>query len=327
MHIFINFIKTTFQNDRNERNEVNETEFILDLISLVASICGIVLNLISALILSNKTFKTKYARYFRAYSINCIIYHIVYSIQITFEIIRNRSNFKEQFDYEYLYNALSSLRVILSTFCGYLDTFIVYETIQLFNPKFKFIIKTGVKKTLIILFIFTLLTCSPLLVKINFSRETFIQTVTFEVFFLIAETFRNIISGVTIDIVVNVILYKTFKKFTRKKMSLASFERSRHCLTHKNSFMKSDIDNTKVGIITCLTSFLKRCFDFTLNGVDLLIGIRKNKPTIYDRTRASINLFYSLRIMMNFFVFYFLNRKFSKIVRKKLSRIKFLNRN
>jgi len=230
---------------------------------------------------------------------------------------------------------------ICLTFGSILDTYIIFERLKLFNPKFKIFHKTSILKICFFIFLFSILVnivqhlhanevrtiglIRDLKLKCNlniptdlpeikflnpFESNPVTKTLTFTVFnyfFVILKNFVTII----IDLIANIYLIVSIKKFYKRKYTLTQGQSFR-----KDSYRSYDKKKAKIALILTTLSCVSRVLDLMFRIMKLNFPmIDKNVYAILDHL---MRLQISARNTSNFFIFFMIDRRFNRLVREKL---------
>lgn len=285
-----------------------------DYLQLILSSAGCTLNLAILFVFHGNKFKTRFYKLLKFYSyISLIILTEFFIISFT-EFNRSiASGF-------YVRLFFHSLLYTIVTFSRTLDTFIIYERIQLYKPLLKFISKISLGKLVILFFTIAILANLneiPLLIdryniemdmlrKFNVTEKSksslFIKKRSFKAFsyFMLISKF---LICFTLDLVLSLYLLKIMKSFHRKISDYSEM---------KNR--KAERNNTIIAVFLCLIttthsigSFIHN-FIYINNDLDLSVF-----PSIY----TFVNFLIILKYSINFFLFYFFNKKFKDCFRNK----------
>ena len=134
---------------------------------MLVSLIGIVLNVISVSILSLRKFKDKFNKYLLIFSINSALLNFNDFLMFFSSLLFNSYNLNYSYSkgvYMIFYYVLWS---VLYSIGGFLDIFIIYERIQLINPKLSLLLKEKASRISIAVFFFCLIINIP----INLSRR------------------------------------------------------------------------------------------------------------------------------------------------------------
>jgi len=222
------------------------------------------------------------------------------------------------------YISMSFLIGIVYTFKAVFEFFLVYERIQLFNPRLKFCADFSVLTISFFILVFSILINTLGIMRYTLKIDV-LRGVnrTIEIF----DKFVILI----IEISANVVLVVTMKKFYLKKKYLqnpgrrfALLERSSSAKRNKRpiSQKKFKLNNVKISFILSfiltIYRFLEACWYLTK-----MLAYRKI-PTCFRLIVNYLEHFLILsRLTFIFFIFYFLNRKFRSLVNQKLTKLKF----
>jgi hypothetical protein len=311
----------------------------LAIIALI-SVAGVVLNYINFHYIFH--FKSRFHQFLKIYSLGSSIICLSLFVNGTVRI------FFPQFPLYVAGYWASSMRLffnhILITFGSILDTYIVFERLKIFNPKFKLFYKTSILKICFGIFLFSAsvniiqhlhanevktaknlrflkskcnLNIPADLPKIKFlnpfESNPVTKTLTFTVFnyfFVILKNFVTII----IDLIANIYLIVSIKKFYKRKYTLTQGQSFR-----KDSYKSYDKKKAKIALILTTLSCVSRVLDLMFRIMKLNFPmIDKNVytlPTVLDHL---MRLQLSARNTANFFIFFKIDKRFNRLLREKL---------
>lgn len=294
------------------------------LIEIIISGIGIILNIVSIFILiySNNT-NIKFLKYLKIYSFNSLIINIsIFIISIIFYILNKSvyiSNKIGLYDSEtymtYYIHGFMSIITITYTFSGVMDIAIIYERIQLYSPRFRFLKQSSAYIiSLCILLFCCILNLPPISARevksqmITINQETFYMykfTNNFDAslvlkIILLCITFLRDIVPLIGEIFVNIILVVVIVRYFKQKSVLQNQK--------KNSiipFNRTNLKNSYIALVLCLISVCNHMLVFL--GIVLFLKIEHNT---FLNLKALFEICYSLRHSINFFIFLILNKKF-----------------
>lgn len=303
----------------------------------VFSLFGLILNLVAIYIFSiaiqtkNKFFQL--LNYFTINSLLINMFELTFSItyifipSVVFEIpnLTNQKldlyvkNHAALFYMIYIY---FSVRQVLFLFAGVFDIFIVYERVQLYNPKWKFLDKKSAIKLALYTILFCLIinVCSFIarrieprtisIMELNQTLEVYAYEDSnydyqeiYDWFLMISNIVKDIITLV-FEIIVNILLILALKAYRKQKIRLQTAK----TVKQKSIFTKEDFGMVKTALLLSFFSamlhllnfgtFLAKKYDTTSNQIYyILIGI-------FGTTLILI------RHSINFFIFLNFNKKF-----------------
>ena len=143
---------------------------------MLISAAGLVLNIISASILSLKKFQEKFNKYCQIFAINSALFNFNDFLMHLTIILFDQYNMSYSYSkaiYSIVYYIFWS---ILFTIGGFLDIFITYERIQLINPNIKFLLKKSATRISIGVVCFCLVVNIPLNMSRRFESMQFLVT-------------------------------------------------------------------------------------------------------------------------------------------------------
>ncbi len=280
----------------------------------------------SVFIFSCSKFKTKFETYLKIYSFNSIFVNFYFLIESILVICAPKLILTTYgFIYWTIHLTLSYINITFS-FC--LDTFIIYERIQILNPRVIFLANKSVYTISMGIIVFSLVTSSFQIMEdisqmlssnrgilenenIFFYKEIteLSESIYFKIVYNIFLFIRLVITLV-IDVVLNVMLIVTIRGF---------YKRRKYTLNMQERYSRNRQEN-RVALIMCLSTAIFRLLDFML--VFLINTYLKNGPYVrYAVAFGILELLNTLKPAGNFFVFYFLTRKFKLVVKEILKRI------
>lgn len=229
----------------SESKEINYIT-IFGMTMLLISIIGIFNNIICIIIFkysnTNNTEGKKFFLFLYYYTINSLMINlndlINYSIylltnaqsEIYRKIENNSLYLKTQVFIIYFSYFYQNIWAIIYTFGTFMDTFIVYERIQLYNPKWKFLSKTSAGKISLFVFLFSLVLNVPVNLSRNVIQNEFFTSTNksvlaysyalrefeqnnnlFTLSIIVSNFFRDGSGSMIIGITINIILIVTIK--------------------------------------------------------------------------------------------------------------------
>jgi len=278
------------------------------------------LNFSSFFIFFMNNFKSKFEQYLKIYSFISMFLNLSYLVEILVLGLVNKNGWFHYVFYILMYFLIG----IVYTFKAVFEFFLVYERIQLFNPRLKFCADFSVLTISLFILVFSILINTlgimRYTLKIDVLRGVNRIIKIFEKFVILI-----------IEIFANVVLVVTMKKFYLKKKYLqnpgrrfALLERSSSAKRNKRpiSQKKFKLNNVKISFllsfILTIYRFLEACWYLTK-----MLAYQKI-PTCFRLIVNYLENFLILsRLTFIFFIFYFLNRKFRSLVNQKLTKLKF----
>lgn len=301
-------------------------EHITLLILIGTSLFGIICNSISAFIFvfsNNST--TKFLKFLKFYSINSMIsslnvfaYSLVYFFLNRVVLKYNGQIFFKNEDTVIIHIIFYNIFVLLYTFNGVLDIFLVYERIQIYLPNLKFLRSKSAGTISFAVLLYSLVINIP----VNLSRTVHQQRITIEsnepitVYYYGLRTFnynkifllsilicnftRDILSFI-IEMILNVVLIVTITRFYKSRMTINVNTPSTF------AFRRTDINNSKIALFM---NFLSAFFHVTT--FSLVILIEYVSFDVYNYVSKIFIIIFSFRQSLNFFLFLKLNKKFRR---------------
>lgn len=305
---------------KNQQNIItfnNHDNVITRYLRMIMSSIGSVMNLAVLIVFYANKFNTRFDKLISAYSFASLVVSVHYLINcfVSFNYL-----IKIGFFIRLLFSALNQIFV---SFCRNLDTFLVYERIQIYKPEIKFLSKTSFIKLTITILIVAVLTDSLELVTLmdyyaciiykdckdeNLKSYLILENKLLKIlcfFMILSELLFYFIT----DLILTVYLLKILKTFYRYKKCL----RITACSKIRNKKVKRD--NTITGIVLCSLSTLTSLAKFftTFERIKFF----EISKVVYTICESFIVIKYSI----NFFLFYFLNRKFRRSVNRIVTRL------
>ena len=135
----------------------------------------------------------------------------------------------------------------------------------------------------------------------------FLEKTAFKIFGYIIITSKFLLNFVIV-LVLNLYLLKVVKTFHRYKtcLKISATSDLRNKTRERN--------NTVIALVLCFISTCLSFVSFFDSFFDMNLGIDKNK--FFELIYILIDFFIMLKFSVNFFLFYFLNRKFKKCINK-----------
>jgi hypothetical protein len=284
---------------------------------LITSLTALILNLAVLVVFSMMKFNTRFDKILSTYSFVCFVASAGF---FTTNFVN--FNYFTTIGF-YLRFFFHSVRHVIIAFVRCLDTFIIYERIQLYKPSLKFLSKTSCTKlTVLFLAVATFTHFHDYIIIMNryaviidvecnateqiksylLFKDKNLQTVCFSI--LVFE----FIFYLVLDLVLNLYLLKILKDFHRYKNCL----RISACSMIRNKIVERN--NTIIAIALCLITnflsialFVEAFFNISIDYYRLELNKLVSNIIVY---------FIIFKYSKNFFLFYFLNRKFRKCVNK-----------
>ena len=284
---------------------------------MALSLTGCILNLAIFVIFYAKKLDSRFEKCLRDYSLASFIILIIYftTAFFNFNYYTTVGFYLRVFVYSTLYITLSFTRI--------LDTYIIYERIQLYKPDLKFLSKLKFAKLSAIFLTIAILSnfneiimlmhrfafkisknCKATKIILSY---LFLEKTAFKIFGYIIITSKFLLNFVIV-LVLNLYLLKVVKTFHRYKtcLKISATSDLRNKTRERN--------NTVIALVLCFISTCLSFVSFFDSFFDMNLGIDKNK--FFELIYILIDFFIMLKFSVNFFLFYFLNRKFKKCINK-----------
>lgn len=288
-----------------------------DYVKLCLGTIGCILNLIILIVFYAKKLTTRFERILSTYSFVSFTILAIYSLSIFFNF-----NFYTTVGF-YMRVAFHSALFITISFNSFLDTYMIYERIQLYKPHMKFMLKISfVKLSLVILLLAVLVNIHETTLLLNRYAFHVIDskcnaTARIQSYYFQSHAFRIIcyvtlvskfVFNLIVDLVLTIYLLRIVRHFHRYKTGLKILACSKMRSRTKERY------NTIIAVVLCLIttvlSLITVIDKFFNIQVELLVI--KTSLIVFNIAEYFIMFKYSI----NFFLFYFLNRKFRKCVNR-----------
>lgn len=282
-------------------------------LQVIMSGVGSVLNLAILFVFYVKQFNTRFDKLLSAYSFASL----VVSIQYLTTCFVNFNFFTKVGFYMRIIDCF--INQVFVSFCRILDTFLVYERIQIYKPEIKFLSKTSFTRLIIWILTVAILT-DPIEVVVlingyaNQIHDKCTDTENIKNYLILNDLILRIICYSLVafefffylitDLILTLYLLKILKTFHRYKRCL----RITACSQIRNRTVERN--NTIIVIVLCSISTLISLAKFFTSSIPIKVF------EINDDVRRFCESIIIFKYSINFFLFYFLNRKFRRSVNK-----------
>lgn len=296
---------------------IEKNRIAFDYATFSLGIIGCILHLIILIVFRVKKLITRFERILSIYSFASFIILAMYALSriVNFNFYTTVGFYMRVLSHSALYITISYSSII--------DTYIIYERIQLYKPHMKFMFKISLVKLSIFFLVLAVIANIPQITLIlnryryqlidnNCNVTTQIQSYSFE-----SHTYRIIcfiILGLQysfskfVDLILTIYLLRIFRHFYRNKNGL------NNSVCAKMTNRTKERNNTIIAVVLCLVStflslitLMDKVFNIQIELLTIRTGL-----TIFHVGEILIIIKYSI----NFFLFYFLNRKFRKCVNR-----------
>ena len=272
VHFYLNCTKTTETTFECETGWWKFIDFvyIFPLTRMIISIIGIVLNSIASFIfIFSKNMNTKFLNLLKHYTINSLMINLnslILSILFFTQqniYISNNGRFYQSYHWVFYFTYFyTSIFIVLYTFDGILDIFMVYERILLMKPKFKFLKHISAHVISFSVFLFCCIINIPINIGKGVQKNTievnnvslgmfkiYLKKFNYQTLFSISVLSTNAIRDILpliIGIVLNVYLVIVTIRFHKNRTSITTDKAI--------IFKKTNINNTKLAFILGMIS-------------------------------------------------------------------------
>ena len=305
----------------SKNNQNNIMYIIQDLdiyayLKMLFSVIGSILNLaiLTVFVLDAKKFNTRFDKFLRNHScVSLMVLIVLFIKSFTACGLLTETGF-------YMRLMFSLVTYIMQSFCHILDTYMIYERIQIYNPKLKFLSKTSTFKLtflIIILAILENLNEIPLLMnrysviiqkcngtETEFKNFIFLNNRYYEIFCYFLLYFEFLLKLI-IDLILNVYL---LKKMRLLHMKISDTSDIKNKVTERN--------NTIIAIVLCLISSCLTIVSFMHDFFKIKSNLLVDGLNVSLLAFKLFDFVLIFKYSLNFFLFYFLNKKFRESVNR-----------
>ena len=283
---------------------------------MILSAIGSLLNLAILAVFYAKNLNSRFEKCLRTYSLaSFIILVISFMAKIVDFNLYTTAGFYSRL-------VLHSAYYVAIAFSRMLETYIIYERIQLYKPGLKFLSKTSLTKLSIQFLVLAILAnSSDIALLLNRYALDIVKdcnsTEKFESFLFLEDDFfrffsyfmlyLNFLVCLIVDISLNLYLLNIMKTLHMKISDTSEIKDRR---TERN--------NAIIAIVLCLISTVFTIVSFFRNFFTINKDLQISELNISsDFVFKLIDFFFIFKFSINFFLFYFLNKKFRESVNRK----------
>ena len=303
------------------------------------SFIGFLLNSICvAIFCCEKNLKSNFFQFLKYYSINSILIHLndlamcasfsVNQYNYIYESNIYITSYAYTIYYSHIYLVVWS---VCYSFSGILDIFIVYERLQLYNSKLKFLLNTSACKISLFVFLISIFINIP----INISRQStdkmlsinsstlmlykydsnrFTDNKIFLIFVFMNNFIRDVLT-LFVEIFLNGALFFSIKSFFKRKKTLTG--KNSNQINLSLNLRSIERRNSEISVFLSILSGLTHLFTFS---VFVLSKLKNQNNTIMSSGMLPA-LFNALKNSINFFIFLLLNKQFRQHFLKFIAKI------
>ena len=303
------------------------------------SFIGFLLNSICvAIFCSWKNLKSNFFQFLKYYSINSMLIHLndlimcasfsINQYNYIYESNIYVTSYAYTIYYSHIYLVVWS---VCYSFSGILDMFIIYERLQLYNSKFKFLLNTSACK----ISLFVLLISIFINIPINISRQStqkmfsinssnlmlykydstrFTDNKIFLIFVFMNNFIRDVLT-LFVEVFLNGALFFSIKSFFKRKITLTAKNSNQTNLNLNLRLIERR--NSEISVFLSILSSLTHLLTFS---VFVSSKLDNQNNTIMSSGMLPA-LFNALKNSINFFIFLLLNKQFRQHLLKLIAKI------